>query len=81
MGLKKTYSIDNINGYILSHVSSKNGRYEYLYIMIGRKKVIKLSEFYHRNYNELKSAILNKNIKYLGYQQWNLVKETKEIFS
>ena len=80
-GTKTTYKFSQIGGFSTSNVSSKSGTYEYLYIIVNDKKVIKLSEFYHGNYKELKSDLMRKNIKNLGIEHWSFITETKEIFT
>ena len=80
-GYKKRFLFDEIDGYKFSHISSKNGTYEYFYIMRRGIKVIKLSEFYHSNYKELKLAIIKKGVNNLGIEEWSLLRETKEIYS
>ena len=81
LGTNTTYKFAQISGFIISNVSSKSGTYEYLYIIVNDKKVIKLSEFYHGNYKELKSDLMRKNIKNLGIEHWSFIKDTKEIFT
>ena len=43
------------------------------------KKIIKISEFYHKNYLQLKNKI-QENFKSLGYEHFSLLDEFKEIF-
>ena len=80
MGLKKEYEFTDIEGYRISFIASRTGSYEYLYLIFNNKKIIKLSEFYHRNYNELKTAIIQHQIKNLGVEYWSFLQETKDIF-
>ncbi len=47
--------------------------------MMNDKKIVKLSEFYHRNYSELKT-VLAKKVTYLGNEKLNILNELKEIF-
>jgi hypothetical protein len=75
----KSYLFTDFSGFKTSTLASRGGRYEYLYLMQGEKKVIKISEYYHRNYSELKAAI-EANTVNLGFEQFNIVKEVKEIF-
>ena len=80
-GLKiETYKFSEIAGWKYSHQTSKGGTYEYLYLYKNNKKIIKLSEFYHKNYFDLKSKIEGE-IKYLGYEPFSFINELKEIFS
>lgn len=74
------YNISEIEGWKHSHLSSKSGTYEYLYISKNNKKVIKISEFYHANYTILKSKILSQT-KHIGYERFSITDEFKEIFT
>ena len=74
------YGFQYFTGYKTSIISSKAGSYEYLYLMHDEKKVVKISEYYHQNYSELKSALAGRNIKNLGKENWSLLIEIKEIF-
>lgn len=69
-----------IDGYKLSILRSDSGSYEYLYLMKNNKKAVKISEFYHKNYFELKGYI-NDKIKYIGKEEFSYIDEFKEIFS
>lgn len=80
LSASKSYYFDTFDGYKTSILFSQSGSYEYLYLMIGNKKIIKLSEFYHSNYKELKQFVINQNIKYLGFESYSFIKEFKEIF-
>ncbi len=79
-GASKTYYFNDIEGYRTSILPASMVVYEYLYVISGGKKVIKLSQFYHKNYDELKAAIAGANIKYLGFEDFNYGRELKEIF-
>ena len=79
-GVSKTYYFNQIDGYKISVLSSQSGSYEYLYLMIDSKKIVKLSEFYHKNYSQLKQLIITKNVKDLGFERFSLFREVKEIF-
>ena len=50
LGIKTKFELNNITGFKTSNISSKSETYEYLYIMFNDKKIVKLSEFYHKNY-------------------------------
>lgn len=80
LGLKtETYKFSEIEGWKYSHLPSRGGTYEYLYLYQNNKKIIKISEFYHKNYFQLKNKI-QTNFKNLGYEQFSLLDELKEIF-
>jgi hypothetical protein len=81
LGISKTYYFDQLDGYKTSILSSRSGSYEYLYLMIGKRKIAKLSEYYHKNYHELKRAIFSQNIKNLGFESYSFIREVKEIFT
>lgn len=80
VGLKKEYYYNSLEGYKISTVPSKGKDYEYLYLMIGSTKVVKLSEFYHTNYHELKTFLINKHIYYLGNEKYSVFVDSKEMF-
>ena len=80
LGPEKTYYFNEIEGYLIAILPAKGTSYEYLYIVKGGKKVIKLSQFYHSNYAELKSGISSTSIKDLGFEDFNYGRELKEIF-
>lgn len=43
-----------------SILTSRSGKYEYLYLIKGEKRLVTLSQFYHLNYQELKDFLLKK---------------------
>jgi len=77
--LTKTYKFSEIEGWKYSHLTGKGGTYEYLYLYKDGMKVIKMSQFYHKNYFQIKNYIQG-NFKYLGYEQFSYIDEFKEIF-
>jgi len=79
LGKKKEYSLSCFDGFKTSLLRSNAGTYEYLYLMIGDKKIVKISAYYHRNYLEIKK-FLNHHIKNLGFEPFSLIDEIKEIF-
>ena len=81
LGPTKVYLLDSITGFKTSILQSKGGSYEYLYLMIGDRKIAKLSEFYHGNYKELKSNIVSLGIKRLVAEVFSNWRELKDIFS
>lgn len=78
-GREELHFLSTFEGYHTTHLQSRYGSYEYLYLMQQGKKVIKLSEFYHKNYNELKEAI-SKKVKFRGIVQYSWSREMKEFF-
>src|SRR5690606_36162160 len=53
----KSYKASEIDGWKYSMLPSRGGTYEYLYFYQNNKKKIKISEFYHKNYKQLKNEI------------------------
>jgi hypothetical protein len=81
LGPSKIYYLEDFQGYKTSILSSGSGSYEYIYLIIENRKIIKISEYYHSNYKELKKYIISQNLKYLGFENYGLIKELKEMFS
>jgi len=79
LGFSKKYYFNQLTGFKTSVLITKTTSYEYLYLMVNNKKVIKISEFYHSNYSEMKNYIIAK-VHDLGYENFNLLREVKEIF-
>lgn len=80
MGSGKDYGFKEFDGYRISILPSEYREYEYLYLFIGQKKVIKISQFYHSNYDELKRLLTSKT-KNLGEEPFSIIREIKEICS
>jgi hypothetical protein len=78
LGPIRSYNLSDFDGFTTSLLTSKSDTYEYLYLMKGDKKVLKLSEYYHKNYDDLK-AELEKEVNKLGEIPFSLVDEFKEI--
>ena len=76
----KKYYYKDLDGFRTSILHSKGGDNEYLYFIKGGKKVGKISDFYHKNYLELKAQISN-NLTDLGFAKFSYLDEIKEIFS
>lgn len=79
LGKTRTFLFSELDGYLTSWLSSDAGQYEYLYLVCQGKKIIKLSQFYHKNYAELKEAITPR-IKDLGEEKFTYKNELKEVF-
>ena len=77
-GEKFLYS--DLDGFKISILSSQGGDNEYLYFMKDNKKVGKLSNFYHKNYQALKSNIKTK-LDNLGFENFSYIDELKESFT
>ena len=74
------YNFGDFDGFQTSIINSKNGSYEYLYLVKDNKKLIKISEQYHKNYFEMKDLI-NQHSKFLGDTKFKYWHEVKEMFT
>jgi hypothetical protein len=81
-GIGKTKFIDDkiIDGYKNSIIHTRNGSYENIYLLMNNKNVLKFSNQYYKNYNELKAEI-QKKYKYLGHKNSNFITELKNFFN
>jgi hypothetical protein len=73
------YKLKEFDGYKTCLLPSRSGYYEYLYLMKDGKKQVKLSQFYHSNYSELKRFV-TKEVTFLGKENFSYRKELIEIF-
>ncbi len=80
LGGSKRFLYSELDGFKLSILRSKAADNEYLYFMQGDKKVGKISDFYHKNYSDLKESVKTK-IKDLGFENFSYIDELKESFS
>ncbi|WP_414524367.1 hypothetical protein, partial [Umezakia ovalisporum] len=55
-------------------------QYEYLFLVRGQRREVILSEFYHKNYAELKSAIMAR-VENLTKREYHLADEFKVIIN
>ena len=78
-GATKEYFFSEFEGYVLIILPAEYRDYEYLYLIKEGKKVIKLSEFYHLNYLEMKNEIALK-CKKMQPEKFSLLREWKEIW-
>lgn len=78
-GREELHFLNTFDGYHVTNLQSRYGSYEYLYLIRDGRKIIKLSEFYHKNYQELKEAIAQR-VKFRGYVIYNWLREMKEFF-
>ncbi|RZJ73211.1 hypothetical protein [Flavobacterium sp.] len=79
-GGKVNFRFSEFDGFLTCDIATKNVVHEYLYLMKGDKKRIKVSEAYHANYRELKDQIALK-VKNSGHIQFVFWDEVREIFS
>ena len=79
-GVSRKFLYSDLDGFKLSIISSNAADNEYLYFMQSDKKVGKISDFYHKNYLDLKEMVKTK-IKDLGFENFSYIDELKESFS
>lgn len=79
LGKKKVYNLSQFEGFETALLPSKYDTYEYLYLIQNGKKIVKLSQFYHSNYHDLKLVLADK-VQNLGKKGYSLLPEVKEIF-
>ena len=79
LGKESKFHFKQLDGYRISILPNEYQDFEYLYLIIEGRKVIKLSQFYHSNYLEIKRMLISKT-KNLGILNFNLLDEFKEIF-
>lgn len=79
LGATQTFQLNELDGFITCQLNSESGSFEYLYLLKNDKKVVKLSEYYHKNYPDLKQT-LRKKVRYLGNKPFSLVQEFREVF-
>ena len=79
IGYRKDFKFDEFEGFQTSTEKSKSGTYEVLSLVKNGRRVIQISEFNFRNYDELKNAI-KLQTKDLGFVQLNFIKRIKDIF-
>jgi len=80
LGVSKRFLFTELDGFKISILRSQAKNNEYLYFMQGYKKIGKISDFYHKNYLDLKGLIKTK-IKDLGFENFSYIDEIKESFS
>jgi hypothetical protein len=79
-GKKHLYAFTGFTGYTLSSLPTYYGdTAEYLHIIKGTKKVITISSFYHKNYQELKDG-LTGSLQFLGEIPFDMKNEWKNLF-
>ena len=77
---RRKYLFSDVSGFKTSFLQSRAGGNEYLYIMQNEKKVIKISNLYHKNYQELKEQVKLKTVD-LGFEKFSYIDELKETFT
>jgi hypothetical protein len=80
LGSSTVFYFNQIDGFKTSILPASATEYEFLYVMAGEKKIAKLSQFYHKNYADIKQMLISEKVKDLGYEKYNATRELKEIF-
>ncbi|MEM0576879.1 hypothetical protein [Flavobacterium polysaccharolyticum] len=78
-GLNQKFDFNYFDGFQTSILRGKGENHEYLYLVKDKRKVIKISEKYHKNYFELKKRIAT-DLNNLGKIEFSYLDELKEIF-
>lgn len=78
-GAPVEYLFSEMEGFKTVLLPSEYRDYESLSLIKDGRKVVKLSEFYHENYFELKEDISSK-CKKLKEENYNLLREIREIW-
>jgi len=76
----QTIDSNFIDGFHNSIVETKYGSYDCIYLMSKHKKVAKISNQYHKNFDKLALEI-KKKYKDLGYFNTGFISEIKDIFN
>lgn len=79
IGSARRYPLSAFTGFVYFNDRYKDDKFERLYILINDKKIIGISGFYHKNYNQLKQ-ILSQTIPDLGLTTYSRTDELLETF-
>lgn len=60
IGPKRKYPLSAFSGFVFFDDNYRAYSFQRLYLLINKEKVIGLSGFYHKNYNELKQTLSQK---------------------
>jgi hypothetical protein len=63
-GIKKIYAWSDFNGFNTNELDAESGSFEYLFLQHPQKRIV-VSQYYHKNYQELKREI-SKYVKNRG---------------
>ncbi|MEI8202320.1 MAG: hypothetical protein WCH34_04875 [Bacteroidota bacterium] len=77
---KIIFDFKEIDGFQTRIVKGKLEKFEYLYLFKNNKKILTLSQTYHKNYFDLKSKI-NEECKNLGVTKFGTIKEIIEVLT
>ena len=78
-GKTNKYTLSDFDGFITVIMPSEYRKYEYLFLMKDNSRVITVSEFYHKNYAELKQAIAS-TVRNLGEREFKFGREFRNLF-
>jgi hypothetical protein len=78
-GKEKQYPLEKITGYHTSALNSKLGDYKVIYIISEDKKIAKISEFYHSNFQEIETYV-SSNLINLGKIHTGIISEFRDSF-
>jgi hypothetical protein len=71
-------SFDDFDGFIDTYQYARGGSYRVIYLVRQKRFVKQISSFYYSNLDELQEALTP--MKYLGEQNFNLIKSVKILF-
>lgn len=72
------FNFSELDGYFTSQFPSSAGSYEYLFLLKNKQKVVTLSEYYHRNYDEMKQFITQR-LRFKGDRPYSMTGEISEM--
>jgi hypothetical protein len=80
LGKSKAYDFSKFEGFHTSMLSSRYGTYEYLFLIQKNKREVAISQFYHKNYNDLK-AVLEDHLQNMGQRRISFIEHLNDIFN
>lgn len=79
LGFTRRYDLKSFDAITSTMLVSRGGAYEYRYLTKAGRRVVRVSSFYLKNYEEL-SETLSKHCVYGGRRPMSFLLEMKEIF-
>lgn len=80
LGIAKVFDLSEFDGFETCSLPSRGGPHEYLHLIKDGKRLVTISEFYHKNYYQLKQCI-SKTVKFSGNKTFSILSEIKNVFS
>lgn len=80
LGKPKQYGLNELSGLRSSVLSSENGNFEYLYLMMDQKRIACISSFHHLNFEEIRDHLQQK-VKSLEQIPFDFKEELRDLFS